>query len=454
MSVLVSVTAFLVAIGVLVAVHEYGHYIAARWLGVKVLRYSIGFGKPLWTRRSGPDSTEYCVSAIPFGGYVKLLDERDCAVSFSEQDRAFNRQPIASRVVILAAGPLLNFLFAIAAYWAMFVIGVPGLRPLVGEVEPGSIAGRAGLLAGDQIIRVGDTDTTTLQAAVVAILDELLAAERIGMTVRGERGDTRVLSLDVAGRAAELTEPGVLFEGLGFDTWSPQIPPVIGKVLPGGTAERAGLLAGDTVISADGEPVATWPQWVRFVRDRPGRMIELVVERDGNRIEVMLPVERSSEDGETIGRIGAGPQVPDDLAQALQDVERYGPLDGLGQALLRTWEMSSLTLRMIFRMITGDVSVKNISGPINIAQYAGYSASIGLTSFLSFLAIVSISLGVLNLLPVPMLDGGQILFQLVEAVKGEPLSERSQLLGQQVGIVLLLALMSYAFYNDIARLLG
>lgn len=454
MSIFTSAISFLVAIGILVAVHEFGHFIAARMLGVRVLRFSVGFGRPVWMRRAGPDRTEYCLSAIPFGGYLKLLDERDCPVTLAEQPRAFNRQPVASRIVILAAGPALNFVFAVVAYWAMFMIGVPGLRPVVGEITPDSIAARAGLEAGDEILQVGGEPTATWEGAVVAMLDGLLDGGRISLRVRHESGGERLINLDAAGRSAELTEPGRLFPGLGFSAWAPTLPPVIGETLPGGTAERAGLRAGDRILSADGQAIGSWPEWVEYVRARPGRSILAEVRRDGATLELHLEVAEAETAEGAVGRIGASPQVPPGLYDGMRSVERYGPVAAAGAALARTWEMSSLTLRMILRMLTGDVSVKNISGPINIAQYAGYSASIGLSPFLGFLAVVSLSLGILNLLPVPMLDGGQIAYQLVEFAKGSPLSERSQVIGQQLGIFLLLVLMSFAFYNDISRLLG
>jgi regulator of sigma E protease len=428
---------------------------AARLLGVRVLRVSIGFGRPLWLRRAGADRTEYCISAMPFGGYVKLLDERDCPVAPGEQHRAFNRQPVSARVVILAAGPALNFVFAILAYWCMFVIGVPGAKPIIGEVTPDSLAERAGLVREEEIVRVGDRATATWESTVVAMLDELLEKGDIGLVVRDARGNERSLVLRAAGRASELTEPGALFPGLGFAPWAPELPAVIGEVLAGGSAERSGLQPGDRILSAEGKPVGTWPEWVELVRGRPGDTLDILVERGGRTVPIDLQIdETTSEDGSRIGRIGASPELPEQLYAAARAMERYGVVEGLGRALQKTWQMSSLTLRMMMRMVTGDVSVKNISGPINIAQYAGYSASIGLTPFLSFLAVVSLSLGILNLLPVPMLDGGQIVFQLAEAAKGSPLSERAQLIGQQVGIALLLLLMSFAFYNDLSRLLG
>jgi regulator of sigma E protease len=454
MNVLISTAAFLVAIGILVAVHEYGHFMAARMLGVRVLRFSIGFGRPLWVRRAGDDRTEYCVSAIPFGGYVKLLDERDCPVALGEQHRAFNRQPIPARIIILAAGPLLNFIFAIIAYWGMFMIGVPGTRPLIGEVTPDSIAAQAGLHAGDRIVSVGGRSTATWEGAVVAILDQMLSAGRITLAVRGEDGRDRTVALDTAGQASSLTEPGQLFSGLGIVPWAPKIPAVFGRILPGETAEQAGLKPGDRLVAAGGEPIGDWSAWIEFVRKRPGETVEVVIDRGGERMQVSLHIRRHDTGDGVVGRIGAEPQVPTGLYDSMRAVERYPVIEAFAQSLRRTWDMASLTVRMVARMITGDVSVKNISGPINIAQYAGYSASVGLSPFLSFLAVVSVSLGILNLLPVPMLDGGQIAYQLAEAAKGSPLSERAQLIGQQVGIFLLLVLMSFAFYNDIARLLG
>lgn len=454
-SFLTSVLAFVAAIGVLVAVHEYGHYIVARLLGVKVLRYSIGFGRVLWSRRSGPDDTEYCISAIPLGGYVKLLDERDCAVTFAERGRAFNRQPVPSRLAILAAGPVFNLLFAVVAYWIMFVSGIPGLKPVVGTVDPQSIAASAGLREGDTIAAVSSRRVNTWESATLAMLDDMLAYGEIRLSVVGpDDAPERRVTLPTAGRESELTEPGELFNRLGMQPWRPVLQPVIGEVTPGGPAEAAGLEAGDRVTAAAGEAIETWEQLVGVIRARPGEQLEFTVLRGGTELDLTVTVEEVQSDGLTIGRIGAAVDVPAAEFESMRAEERYGVVPALGRGLVRTWDMSLLTVRMIWRMVTGDVSVKNISGPINIAQYAGYSATIGLSAFLSFLAIVSISLGVLNLLPIPMLDGGQIVYTLAEVVKGAPLSERVQLIGQQIGIALLLLLMSFAFYNDISRLLG
>jgi regulator of sigma E protease len=451
---LTSVLAFVVAIGLLVAIHEYGHYIVARLLGVKVLRYSIGFGRVLWSRRAGPDDTEYCISAVPLGGYVKLLDERDCAVTFAERGRAFNRQPATFRIAILSAGPLFNLVFAVLAYTVMFVSGVPGMKPVVGDVAEGSLAGRAGLRAGDTILAVGGRQVFTWEGATVAILDGMLADGTIRFTVTDATGNQRPVALPTAGRESELTEPGRLFASLGLEPWSPEPEPVIGELVPGGAAEAAGFEPGDRILTADGREIATWGEWVELVRGRPGERLDVTVRRGEAEVRLGVDVASAQTADGRIGRIGAAVRIPEGLLEGMRAEELYGPVEALVRATAKTWEMSALTLRMIWRMVVGDVSPKNISGPINIAQYAGVSATIGASAFLSFLAIVSISLGVLNLLPVPMLDGGQIVYTVAESLKGGPLSERAHLIGQQIGIAFLLVLMSFAFYNDLSRLLG
>ena len=451
---LISVVSFLVAIGILVAVHEWGHYIVARMVGVKVLRFSIGFGRPLWMKRFGDDQTEFCLSSIPIGGYVKLLDERDCAVTLKDQDRALNRQSIPARIGILFAGPGMNFLFAILAYWCMFVTGVPGVKPVIGAVDPQSVSDRAGLANGDLVVRVGDRAVATWEGTILAMLDALLADGDIPLTVAGDDGQQRDVVLRTAGEESSLTEPGQLFIGLGFQPWSPELPPVIDEVTPNGPAERAGMRPGDEVIAAAGSAITSWPQWVEYVRAHPNERVDALILRDGEQVALSIDIGESESEGDRIGRIGASVRVSEDLYADMQAERRYGPVDAWPAAISKTWEMMALTVRMAGSMLTGDVSVKNISGPINIAQYAGYSATVGLVQFLSFLAIVSISLGILNLLPIPLLDGGQILYQLLEAVKGSPISERAQIFGQQMGIFFLLLLMSFAFYNDLARIFG
>lgn len=451
--VLTSALAFVVAIAVLVAVHEFGHFWVARRLGIKVLRFSIGFGRPLW-RRTGRDGTEYWVSVIPLGGYVKMLDEREGDVAPEDLPRCFNRQPPARRIAVLFAGPAFNFLFAIAAYWVMFVAGVPAMKPLIGAVEPDSPAAAAGLRAGDRILAIGETPIETMMDAQLELLGAMVPGGRATLEVEGEDGGRRRARIEYPGDTHALTEPGAMFPGLGIGLWRPQFPAVIGRLLPEGTAAAAGLAEGDRVLSAAGRPVADWADWVAFVRARPGETVPLVVERDGRTQSLELFIGAADEDGERVGRIGAAPLVTPEMWDPARTEQRFGPVGAVGAALAETWRMSALTVTMMGRMIAGQVSVKNISGPINIAQAAGFTAAAGAVAFLSFLAIVSISLGIINLLPIPLLDGGQIVYQFVEIAKGSPVSERVQIVGQQVGILLLLLLMSFAFYNDIVRLAG
>jgi regulator of sigma E protease len=448
---LTSVLAFVVAISVLVAVHEYGHFWVARRLGIKVLRFSIGFGSPLW-RRTGRDGTEYWISAIPLGGYVKMLDEREGDVAPEDLPRCFNRQSPQRRIAVLFAGPAFNFIFAIVAYWAMFVAGVPAVQPVVGAIAEDSPAAEAGLLAGDRIVSVDGTVTETMMDAQLELLTAMVPGGNARIVVEDAAGDRRELGLRYDGDTHALTEPGAMFPELGIAPWRPVIPAVLGDLLPEGTAAASGLQPGDRVVSAAGEPIDDWMAWVEFVRARPGETVSLLIERDGNPARLELFIGAADEEGAQVGRIGAGPQVSPELWDPVRTEQRYGPVAAVGQAVGETWRISALTVTMMGRMIMGQVSVKNISGPINIAQTAGYTAAAGLTAFASFLAIVSISLGIINLLPIPMLDGGQIVYQCVELAKGSPVSERAQIIGQQVGIFLLLLLMSFAFYNDIVRI--
>ncbi|UCC15738.1 MAG: RIP metalloprotease RseP [Gammaproteobacteria bacterium] len=455
MEIFTSILAFIVALGLLVAIHEYGHFYVARRLGVKVLRFCIGFGKPIWSRVAGRDPVEYAVAAIPLGGYVKLLDEREGPVADADLPRAFTQQTPVRRIAILAAGPAFNFLFAVAAYWLMFVTGVVATKPLIGAIEQGSLADRGGVRSGDEIISVDGRQTPTLMDAQLGIVDTLVSDGRVPMTVSGEDGSLRRVELVIDSERSEFTEDlAQLLPKLGIQPWRPVLPPILENLSPDGTAAGSGLLAGDRILEAEGQEVVDWSGWVDFVRQRPGQTIDVVFERDGARMEMPLQIGQVETDDGVIGRIGAGVHVPEDLYEKVLTEQHYGPLEAVGHAAGKTWDMSAVTLRLIYRMLTGDVSPRNLSGPINIAQAAGYTASAGLAAFLNFLAIVSVSLGILNLLPIPMLDGGQIAYQVAEMVKGSPVSERAQLIGQQVGIVLLLLLMSFAFYNDIVRISG
>jgi regulator of sigma E protease len=357
-----------------------------------------------------------------------------------DRHRAFHQRPVWQRVAVLLAGPAFNFLFAILAYWLMFVTGVVAYRPLVASVEPETVAARAGLEAGDEVTAIGGEATPTWDTGIVQLLDELLDDGRIELTVRGRDGTTRQAELDVRGREQELTEPAALFDGLGL---RPGAAAIVGAIVEGSPAARAGLLPGDRVLEADGQAIAGWIQWVDFLRTRPGATVELTVLRGGSERTLTATLESRTENGTTFGRIGASaPQ------------QRYGLLGSVPRAVDQTWDTIAFTVSMIGRMITGEVSLKNVSGPLSIADIAGTTAELGLAYFLNFLAAVSIGLGVLNLLPIPLLDGGNIVFQLAEGIKGAPLSERALALGQQIGIFLVIALTGFAFYNDIVRLFG
>jgi regulator of sigma E protease len=444
--------AFVIAISVLVAVHEYGHYIVGRWTGMKVLRFSIGFGRPIWRRIAGRDRTEYCVSAIPLGGYVRFLDSREGPIPEADEGRAFNQRPVPQRIAVLLAGPAFNFLFAIVAYWALFIYGIPTLVPAVGKVEAGSYAAEAGLEQGDRIIAVGDVATEDWETALVSMLAHMVSDGRVPLTLEGDDGWQRSVTIDVGDDARRLTEPGILFDGMGFEPFGPaDLPADVGSVEEGGPAALAGLEAGDRIVSIDGEPIDDFAALVEVVQARPNLEVAVEYLRNGSRRQTMIVVGEQAVDGQIRGRIGVarGGDFEEFYYQ-----RRFGPVESMSRAIARTWSSTVFTVNMLGRMITGDVSIKNISGPINIAQFAGESAQRGFDYFLGFLAIVSISLGVLNLLPIPVLDGGQIVYQTIEGLKGSPLSERAQIMGQQIGIFALILLMSFAFYNDLARIFG
>ncbi|MES0874248.1 RIP metalloprotease RseP [Sinimarinibacterium thermocellulolyticum] len=443
-----SVAGFVVAIGVLVAFHEFGHYFVARRCGVKVLRFSIGFGRPLWMRRDR-EGVEWTISLIPLGGYVKMLDEREQDVAPAERHLAFNNASVWRRMAIVAAGPLFNFALAAVLYWAVFVIGAPGMRPLVATPPAGSVAAALGLQGGDEVLAVSGEPVATWTELRTALIDRALERKTPILRWRTAHGEQREapLSLD-----AVRMDPEHLFHDIGLSPYQPAIPPVLAEVFPGEAAHAAGFLPGDELLRRDGEPIASWQQWASWLREHPGEVVQIELRRNGEVMSLPLIVGRHAEDGRVIGRFGASVANPPELWQDLRAVSRLGALDAVPAALAQTWRMSWLTLRMLGRMVTGDVSLKNVSGPIQIAQVAGYSAQIGLVSFLSFMAIVSVSLGVLNLLPVPVLDGGHLLYYAVEAVKGSPLSQRAQEAGQRVGLTMLVALMGLALYNDVVRL--
>ena len=450
--ILFKILAFIVAVGLLVAVHEFGHFWVARRLGVKVLRFSIGFGRPLWRRQAGPDEPEYVIAAIPLGGYVKMLDEHEGPVPPEEAHRAFNRRPLWVRTAVVVAGPLFNFLFAIVAFWGVLTLGETGLRPLIGEVRPDTPAARAGLQVGDELVAINGQHTPTWSLAMQELATASIGAAELRIDVRDGNGNAqrRVMPSVEVGDLAETKD---LLGHLGMMPERPVVPPVFGEVLEGEAAAAAGLRGGDRILSADGVNVPDWGYWVDYVRARPGETIDLLIERDGRQLQIPLTPVVHAQQGDVIGRIGASNQPVPELMERYQVSYRMGLLEAIPAALQRTGEYSILTLKVIWRVLTGQASIQNLSGPITIADAAGKTASIGFVYFLKFLAIVSISLGVLNLLPVPVLDGGHLLYFAIEAIKGSPLSEAAMIQGQKIGLVMLLGLMTLAFYVDILRIL-
>jgi regulator of sigma E protease len=447
-----TIVAFVVALGVLITVHEFGHFWVARRLGVKVLRFSVGFGKPLW-RRAGRDGVEYVIAALPLGGYVRMLDEREGKVAKSELHAAFNRQRLGTRTAVVAAGPAANLLFAMLAYWAVFLVGDTGLRPLVGSVVPDSVAAETGFRAGDEVTAINGRDTPTWERVLFSLIEASVDADtEIRIDVRGDDGAGRRL-VAPSDAFAPLAENNGGLDSVGIGQARPVLPAQVGEIMPGEAAARAGMRAGDRILAVDGASVSDWNDWVRIVRASPGQTLRVEVSRDGSPMELeLVPEPRVTAEGE-IGRIGAAAVVPDGYLDGFEAKIRLGPLEAVPAAIGKTWDMSLLTLRVVWGMVTGRMSVNNLGGPITIAQSAGRSAEVGGVFFLKFLAILSISIGILNLLPIPVLDGGHLFYYLIEAVRGKPLSEAAQVVGQKIGLLVLALLMSLALYVDLNRLL-
>ena len=449
---LITVVAFVIAISVLVVVHELGHYSVARLSGVEVLRFSVGFGKPLWTRRIGKDRTEWVIAAVPLGGYVKMLDEHEGEVPKAELPRAFSRQSLWKRAAIVLAGPFANFLFAILAYTAVNIVGLEGLRPVVGTVAQNSLGQKAGFRAGDEWLSIDGQPVQSWDERRLYLYEKALDRATVRFTVRDRDRLMQERLLDLSSLTAAEVGAGLLERQLGLAPAIPELIPVIGTVEDGSPAARAGLRKGDRVTSIDGRPVRVWSDLVEIVSARPNEPLRIAIERDGRTETLQLTTQAVERGGRKFGRIGAGVEIPP-LPPESKVLVRYPPLTALTEGAETTWRMSVLTLKMLWKMLRLEVSTQTISGPLTIAQYAGASVQIGFDRFLLFLAVVSVGLGVLNLLPVPVLDGGHLLFYAVEGIKGSPLSERAMHWGQQVGIALLIALMALAFYNDFMRLL-
>ena len=444
---------FALALGLLILVHEMGHYLVARWCGVKVLRFSIGFGKPLLVRRAGRDGTEWALAAFPLGGYVKMLDEREGPVAAEELHRAFNRQSVYRRFAVVAAGPLANFLLAIVLYWGLSVAGTDELLSRVALSDTPAIAQAAGVRDGDLVVAVDAEPVRSWQELRWVLLRHALDSGAVVLRVRTLEDVDAFRRLDLAGVAIDEGNTDLIAR-IGLKPWRPQIPPVIGRIAANSAAERAGMQGGDRVLTIAGAPIESWTELVRVVRNSPDRALAFELDRDGRVVVLEVTPEAAEEGGERIGRIGVGVAEPAPGGVAMFGEVRYGVFEGLSRAVAQTWDTSVLSLKMIGRMLTGEISWKNLSGPVTIADYAGQTAQLGWSHYLKFIALISISLGVLNLLPIPVLDGGHLLYYTVEIIKGGPIPERVMEVGQQIGLALLVMLMAFAFYNDINRLIS
>jgi len=445
--------AFFFTLAILIVFHEFGHFWVARRMGVKVLRFSVGFGQVVASHRDR-HGTEWALSAIPLGGYVKMLDEREGEVPTEQLDQAFNRKSLVARAAIVVAGPLANFLLAILLFWGLFLHGVPILKPIVGEPTANSPAQLAGVHGGETVTRINGEPIASWQDLHWLALKQVLRGDALRIETVDRRGYIALRTLavpEIDGEKKNAMEQAPL-KALGLVRYLPPLAPVLGQLLPDGVAAQAGLRGGDRIVAIDGNAMTTWEQLVEAIRHSPGRSLRLSLERAGQHQEVVLTPAVVREGGTTIGRIGAGPRVDPEVFATLHGTAHYGPLQAMRHALARTWELSAFSLEMLGRMITGQASLKNLSGPLTIADYAGQSAESGVSSFAAFLALVSVSLGVLNLLPVPLLDGGHLLYYFAEFLTGRPVSERIQEIGQKIGMGLLGLLMFFALYNDLSRL--
>ena len=444
-----SIGGFVVALGILVAVHEWGHFWVARRCGVKVHRFSIGFGKTLWSR-TDKLGTEFVIAAIPLGGYVKMLDERVDEVSEAELSMAFNRQHVLKRIAIIAAGPLVNFIFAVFALYLMFLIGVPSVKPMLAEPKADSIVARAGIPAGAIISQIGERQTLDWEEVNLELMSFI---GKSAIPVRWRDPQTQVERLTVLDSTAWQFDPETssAISSLGFSMYRPAILPVLGSVVKNSAADLLGLQVGDKILRLDGTSVENWKQIVDYVSQRPGEAIDVEVERQGQQLTLSGHIGHRSENGVSRGYMGFTPTL-DAWPEGLLFDYQYGLLDSVGKALDKTWRLMTLSLEMLAKLFTGDVSVKNLSGPISIAQGAGMSASSGLVYFLSFLALISVNLGIINLLPLPVLDGGHLLYYFIELLSGRPVPESVQEIGFKIGGFILLLLMSIAIVNDITRL--
>ncbi len=463
---MLTIIAFIVTIGIIVTIHEYGHFQVARWCGVKVLRFSIGFGKPLWRKTIGSDQTEFVLAAIPFGGYVKMLDENELKaereqgeahtqqIEYSEADlaRAFNRQSVYKRIAIVLAGPVANLLLAILIYWILLMQGVVGMRPIIGDVDANSRAEKAGFVTGETIQTIDDKAVTTWSDVSWILLEAGFDNEVVTIKTVSQNNEIHQHKLDLTGLSQD-AEVDIVKKS-GFTMYRPSVLPIVEEVLPNGAAEAAGLMAGDQVIRIDGKPVGTWSAVVDIVKANPGKALDFELKRHGNTLNVSVTPNSVKENNLNVGKIGAAVKVDEAQLEEVLIKQHFSMLDSLGMAIEKTWKTSAFSLKMMWYMVSGQTSWKGISGPVTIASYAGESAGLGLAAFFSFIALISISIGVLNLLPIPVLDGGHLMYYMAEIIKGSAVSEQAMLVGQKIGIALLGLLMILAIFNDFNRIVA
>jgi len=450
-----NIGSFVLALGILVTIHEYGHFWVARKVGVKVLKFSVGFGKSIWSHRS-KSGTEYTVAAIPLGGYVKMLDEREGNVASEDRAVAFNTQPVLSRIAIVIAGPAANFLFAILVYCWMYILGVPALKPFTGVVPETSIAYEAGIRDGDQILSVDGREVGSWQDVNHAIARRMGETGAITLQVQHQNESLkRDYSLSLANWTLDDKKPDLLGT-LGLSPWTPNEDPILAEVTPGGAAEIAGLLAEDKIISINAEQTKTWNQMATIVRRNANNRLAFVIERSGVKQAIEVQVGSQEENGHTVGLLGVKAHgLTDDEIQHINNMryrQEYPLFQALSKGVDKTWEITLLSFRLLGKLFTGEVSPNNLSGPISIAQGAGAYASFGFVFFLSFLGMISVNLGIINILPIPVLDGGHLMYYLIELIRGKPLSESVQEIGLRVGLLMVLSLMVFSIFNDISRL--
>ena len=446
---LIYLAAFVVAILLLVSLHEFGHYIVARWCGVKVLRFSVGFGKPFWKKQRG--DTEWCLAPIPLGGYVKMVDTREGEVAEADLPYAFDKQPPLKRIAIVVAGPLVNLILAVLLYVASFnLYGVTEVKPWVGTVEKDSIAAKAGFQVGDRITDINGKSVHDWMEAQTELVIALQAGN-VAVGVQDAQGKVQSRVMDVE---ASPTSVEAATQGQGVGIWPIKVKSEISQVLPNSAAERAGLKAGDKVLSVNGQKLLDWTAWVEVIKASPGKDLNLEVQRQGQVLNLMLRPDSEDLGQQLVGKAGVAASIDTVWEAQVKTKREVGLLESVTLAARKTWNLSALTLKFLGKLIMGEASIKGISGPVSIGEIAGKSAMMGLETYIQFLAVISISLGVMNLLPIPVLDGGHLLYYIIEWVRGKPLSEHVQTMGLKIGLCIMGLFMLVAFFNDFTRIFG